>query len=75
MLSLEMSRDDWGRLSEFVEAANQLRKHLLKSKESGKQQVTINAEPVDAFLSVDVPPEFWLRLGSLLGEKLRERTE
>lgn len=75
MLSLEMEKDDWRLLSGFVEAANQLRKHLLKSKETGKQQVTINAEPVDAFLTVDVPPEFWLRLGSLLGEKLREKSE
>jgi len=71
-LSLEMSRADWERLSEYLNAATKVRGHIERAKEDGKQQVTLSDTAIDAFLAINVPPDVWLKLGSLLGEKLRE---
>jgi len=75
MLALEMDREAWERLAEFVGAANQVRLVMAKAEDAGKQQLTMRDDSIKEFLTVDVPPDFWLRLGSLLNEKLRNGDE
>lgn len=71
-LALEMEKEDWRRLFEYAHAANEI-KHLFEQAEAaGKQQVSIKQSAVDRFLALKLPPDFWLKLGSLIGQKLKE---
>jgi CO dehydrogenase nickel-insertion accessory protein CooC1 len=71
-LTLEMAKDHWQKLSDFIESSNQVRALINKVHEAGKQQVTLQADEIKVFLAVEVPPEVWIKLGALLGEKLKE---
>lgn len=72
MLTLEMDRDDWRRLHEYLEAANKVKQLIEEADASGKQQVSIKHDRVERFLALKLPPDFWLKLGSLIGSKLQE---
>ena len=72
MLTLEMDRGDWERLADFVRRANVVRTSMSKADDDGKQQLSMRDAAITEFLGCDVPPEFWLKLGSMLSEKLRQ---
>jgi hypothetical protein len=72
MLTLEMDRDDWRKLHEYLEAANKVKGLIEEAEVTGKQQVSIKHAPVERFVSLKLPPDFWLKLGSLIGSKLQE---
>lgn len=71
-LALEMEKEDWRRLFEYTHAANEVKQLIEQAEATGKQQVSIKQEAVDRFLSLKLPPDFWLKLGSLIGSKLKE---
>ena len=74
-VALEMEKEDWRRLFEYAHAANEV-KHLIEQADvAGKQQVSIKQDAVERFLALKIPPDFWLKLGSLIGRKLKEESE
>lgn len=66
MIALEMNRSDWERLQAFIRAANDVRSVVRSAVDAGKQQVSVNDAAVKHWLSVDVPPDVWLKLGGLM---------
>lgn len=71
-LALEMDREDWRRLFEYTQAANKVKQLIEQAELAGKQQISVKTKEVERFIALKLPPEFWLKLGSLIGSKLQE---
>lgn len=72
MLKLEMAHEDWRSLFSFLQAATEVRALIGKAAKAGKQQVTVAAEEVVRWLDTEVPPEVWIKLGSLMASTTKE---
>lgn len=71
-LSLVMDSEDWKQLLAYTQAANALKSHIEQCAVEGKQQVSLNSNAVQTFLTLKPPPGLWLKLGSLIGSKLQD---
>lgn len=74
-LTLEMDREDWRRLHEYLEAATEVKQLIEAAETAGKQQVSIRTKEVERFLDLKPPPNFWLKLGGLIRSKLDDKEE
>ncbi len=74
-LVLEMDKDDWRMLFHYAQAANAVKAIIEQAAAAGKQQVSIKQEEVERFLTLNLPPGFWIKLGGLISSKLQEEDE
>jgi hypothetical protein len=70
-MQIEMEKADWIALSEFIEAANEAKAAIEQAADEGKQQVSVRYEAIDRFMQAKVPPKVWIKLGALVGERLK----
>jgi hypothetical protein len=67
---LEMTLRDWEQLAEFIHAANDVHSTIRSAFKQGKAQVNIKDQAIERIAEMDIDPEFWLRVGVFLGDKL-----
>lgn len=71
-MELTMTRADWTQLAEFVQAANAARDVIRGAATNGREQVSLRNQEIDTFKETEAPAAFWMKLGGLLHEQLKD---
>ena len=65
-MNVELTQGDWRALLGYLQRADDVRSLLAKTKEAGKQQISINASEIKEWMEEGVPADVWVKIGVIM---------